>query len=90
MRNIRNKRIVKKTVGDLKKELKDIPDDAEIILAFYLKDKANVECYLGEISTNLKYDGVLKELKEKLYDSSVVELAGFDHKYCAYIEREDD
>ena len=87
MRNIRNKRIVKKTVGDLKKELKDIPDDTEIILAFYLKDKTNVECYLGEISTNLKYDGVLKE---KLYDSSVVELAGFDHKYCAYIEREDD
>ena len=85
MRNIRNRRVVKKTVGDLKKELKDIPDDTEIILAFYLKDKANVECYLGEISTNLKYDGVLKE---KLYDSSVVELAGFDHAHCTYMERE--
>ena len=35
MRNIRNKRVVKKTVGDLKKELKDIPDDTEVILAFY-------------------------------------------------------
>ena len=85
MRNIRNKRVVKKTVGDLKKELKDIPDDTEIILAFYLKDKANEECYLCEISTNLKYDGVLKE---KLYDSSVVELAGFDHAHCTYMERE--
>ena len=38
MKNIRNRRVVKKTVGDLKKELKDIPDDREVILAFYLKD----------------------------------------------------
>lgn len=86
MRNIRNKRVVKKTVGDLKKELKDIPDDREVILSFYLKDKPNVVCYLGEISTNLKYDGVLQE---KLYDSSIVELAGFHHEYCNYMERED-
>lgn len=87
MRNIRNRRVVKKTVGDLKRELKDIPDDTEIVLGFYLKDKPNAVCYLGEISTNLKYDGVLKE---KLNDSMVVELAGFDHEYCTYIEREDD
>ena len=87
MRNIRNRRVVKKTVGDLKKELKGIPDDTEVVLAFYLKDKPNEVCYLGEISPNLKYDGVLKE---KLYDNTVVELAGFDHRYCAYIEKEDD
>ena len=85
MKNIRNKRVVKKTVGDLKKELKDIPDDTEVILAFYLKDKPNAVCYLGEISTNMKYDGVLKE---KLYDSSIVELSGFHHEYCTYLERE--
>lgn len=87
MKNIKNRRVVKKTVGDLKRELKDIPDDTEVVLAFYLKDTANVECYLGEISANLKYDGVLQE---KLYDSSVVELAGFDHRFCTYIEKEDD
>lgn len=87
MKNIRNRRVVKKTVGDLKKELKDIPDDREVILAFYLKDKPNVECYLGDISAHLKFDGVLNE---KLYDSSVVELAGFDHRYCTYIEKEND
>ena len=87
MKSIRNRRVVKKTVGDLKKELKDIPDDTEVVLAFYLKDTPNVECYLGEISTNLKYDGVLRE---QLIDSSVVELAGFDHRFCSYIEREDD
>lgn len=87
MKNIRNKRVVKKTVGDLKRELKNIPDNTEVVLAFYLKDKPNAVCYLGEISPNLKYDGVLKE---KLYDNTVVELAGFDHKYCAYIEKEDD
>ena len=87
MKNIRNRRVVKQTVGDLKRELKDIPDDTEIVLAFYLKDKPNVECYLGEISTDLRFDGVLQE---KLIDSRVVELAGFDHRYSTYVEKVDD
>ena len=86
MKNIRNRRVVKQTVGDLKRELENVPDDVEIVLAFYLKDKSNVECYLGEISTDLRFDGVLQE---KLIDSRVVELAGFDHRYSTYVERDD-
>ena len=87
MKNIKNRRVLKKTVGDLKKELENVSDDAEVVLAFYLKDEPNVECYLAQVSTNLKFDGVLKE---KTYDSSVVELSGFDHNYCTYIQKEGD
>lgn len=85
MKNIRNKRVIKKTVGDLKKELKNIPDDREIVLAFYLKDKPNAVCYLGEILSNLKYDSVKNE---KLYNASIVELVGFDDDYSTYMEKQ--
>lgn len=87
MKKLLNKRIIKQTVGDLKKSLKDVDDDKEVILAFYFKDEGVHHAYLGEISVDLKYDGVTKE---KLIDSSVVELASFHPDYCQYVERKDD
>ena len=85
MDRLLNKRVVKQTVKDLKEALKDADDDAEVILCFNLKDEGGVICaYLGEIDTHLKYDGVMKK---KLDASEVVELNGFNHKYCTYVER---
>ena len=80
-----NKRIVKQTVKDLKEKLNDADDDAEVVLAFYLKDgDRHIWCYLGEVLTHLKYDGVIKE---RLENSDVVELCGFDDRYCTYVEK---
>lgn len=80
-----NKRIVKQTVKDLKEKLNDADDDAEVVLAFYLKDgDRHICCYLGEVLTHLKYDGVIKE---RLENSDVVELCGFDDRYCTYVEK---
>lgn len=79
------KKVTKKTVKDLRKALKGVDNDKEVILAFYYKGEVH-HMYLAEISTNLKYDGVMKE---KLDESSVVELAGFDDKYCIYVEKDD-
>ena len=86
MKKLRHKRVVKLTVKDLKEKLKDLDDDLEVVLAFYLKDQPNHCVYLADI-LNVKYDGVIKE---KLFNSSVVELCGFDDDYATYIEREDD
>lgn len=86
MNKLLNKRVVKQTVGDLRKALKGVPDDTEIVLAFYFKEEGVHHAYLGEILTELKYDGVLKE---KLYEGVVVELAGYHPKYCTYVERKE-
>lgn len=77
-----NQRVKKQTVKDLKKALKKVDDNREVILAFYYKGEVH-HMYLAEISTNLKYDGVIKE---RLNDSSVVELTGYDDKHCKYVE----
>ena len=86
MTKLLNKRVVKQTVGDLKKALRDVDDDTEVILAFYFKDEGVHHAYLGEIYAHLKFDGVIKE---KLNDSQVVELASFHPNYCTYVERAD-
>ena len=85
MDRLLNKRIVKQTVKDLKEKLEDADDDAEVVLAFYLKDgERHICCYLGEVLTTLKYDGVIGE---RLENSTVVELGGFDDRYCTYMEK---
>ena len=78
------KKVVKKTVGDLKKELKDLDDDLEIILSFYLKEDGVESVYLAEVDGHMKYDSVIKE---KLNDTTIVELSGFTDKYCKYVEK---
>ena len=78
------KKVVKKTVGDLKKELKDLDDDLEIILSFYLKENGVESVYLAEVDGHMKYDSVIKE---KLNDTTIVELSGFTDKYCKYVEK---
>ena len=79
-----NKKVVKKTVKDLKKILKDCDDDAEIILCFNMKDKGVHYCYLAEVHTRLKYDGVIKE---SLNENHVVELNGYNDEWCTYHEK---
>ena len=82
-----NKKVVKMTVMDLLKALEDADKDAEVILTFNMKyddGESCVSCYLAEVLTHLKYDGVLKE---KLENSEIVELNGFNHLYCEYKER---
>lgn len=86
MKNLKNQRVVKQTVKDLKKTLKGVDDDKEVILAFYYLGEVH-HMYLAQILANLKYDGVTGE---KLENASVVELSGFDDRYCTYIERKDE
>ncbi|MBP5421697.1 MAG: hypothetical protein J6Y78_04545 [Paludibacteraceae bacterium] len=86
MKNLKNQRVTKKTVKDLKEKLKGVDENTEVILAFYYLGEVH-HIYLAEILTNLKYDGVTGE---KLNESSVVELSGFDDDYCTYLERNDD
>lgn len=86
-KKLRNKRYQKLLVGDLKKALKGVPDDVEIVLGFYRKDDPVEFAYLGDIFANMKYDSVIKE---RLFDAKVVELVGYDHNYSTYVEREDD
>lgn len=73
-------------VKDLKKDLANCDDDADVVLGFYLKDEANHFVYLADVLT-LKYDGVKKE---KTFNSTVVELLGFDDEYATYVEVKDD
>ena len=84
-KNILNKRVVKQTVGDLKKALKDVPDDKEIVLSFMCYDKGKYAVYLADIFSNMKYDPVIKQ---RLFDDSVVELIGFIDEYCTYVARD--
>lgn len=81
MKKLFVKRVNKLTVKDLKRELKDADDNAEVILTFYMKDKGLHSVYLAEIYTNIGRDAVLGE---SLSNSKVCELAGFNHEYCEY------
>ena len=87
MKNIRNKRVTKLKVKDLKKALRDVDDDAEVVIGLYLKDEPIRFCYLADIFGNMKFDSVIKE---KLFNTSLVELVGYDDEYCTYVERKDD
>lgn len=80
MKKLRNRKVRKLTVKDLKEKLDTLDDNSEVVLGFYLKDQPNNFVYLADV-LDLKYDGVIKE---KLFNSRVVELCGFDHQYCTY------
>lgn len=82
MKNLKNQRVRKQTVKDLKQALRKVDEDKEVVLAFYYKGEV-YHVYLAEILTNMKYDGVIKE---SLNESSVVELSGYTDEYCQYIE----
>ena len=84
---ILNKRVVKKTVGDLKKELKDIPDDREVCLSFMMYDEGRESVYLSDIRSHMKYDPVTKN---RMFDDMIVELVGFTDEYSTYVERDDE
>ena len=83
MRKLLKQKVVKKTVRDLRKALKGVDNDKEVILAFYYLGEVH-HIYLTDIAVNLKYDGVIKE---KLEESSVVELSGYDDQHCIYVEK---
>ena len=87
MDKLLNKRVVKLTAKDLKEALKDVPDDREVVLSFMLYDEGRESVYLSNIYTHMPYDPVTKE---KLFDNHVVELLGFTHKMCSYMEKKDE
>ena len=87
MKNLRNKRVTKLTVGDLKKALKGINNDTEVVIGLYRKDNPVEFCYLADVFANMKFDSVIKD---RLFDASVVELVGYDHKYCTYVQKQGD
>lgn len=87
MEKLLNKKVVKLTAKDLKDALKDVPDDREVVLSFMLYDEGRESVYLAEAYTHMPYDPVTKE---KLFDNHVVELLGFTHKMCSYMEKKDE
>ena len=87
MKNLRNKRVTKLTVGDLKKALKGINNDTEVVIGLYRKDEPVEFCYLADVFANMKFDSVIKD---RLFDASVVELVGYDHKYATYVQKQGD
>lgn len=82
-----NKRVRKLTVKDLKEKLDGCDDEQEVVLTFYMKDEGLYSVYLAEVYATIGYDAVTKE---RLYNSRVCELAGFNHKDCTYVEKRDD
>ena len=86
MKKLRNKRVIKLTVKDLKEKLNELDDESEVVLAFYLKDQPNHFVYLADVC-NISYDSVLKE---KTFNSKIVELMGYDDRYCTYVERKNE
>lgn len=86
MKKLRNKRVIKLTVKDLKEKLNELDDESEVVLAFYLKDQPNHFVYLADVC-NVSYDSVLKE---KTFNSKIVELMGYDDRYCTYVERKNE
>ena len=87
MKKLLNKKVVKMTVKDLKKKLKEADDDSEVVLTFYMKDEGLYSVYLAEVYATIGYDAVIKD---RLYDNKVCELAGFNHDDCTYVEKHDD
>ena len=87
MKKLLNKKVIKMTVKDLKKKLKDADDDSEVVLTFYMKDEGLYSVYLAEVYSGIGYDAVTKE---KLYNTKICELAGFNHNDCTYVEKRDD
>lgn len=85
MKKLRNKRVIKLTVKDLKEKLSELDDNSEVILGFYLKDQPNHFVYLADIC-EVAYDSVLKE---KTFNTKIVELMGYDDRYCTYMERKE-
>ena len=84
-KNLLNQKVKKLTVGELKESLKDLDDDSEVVLVFYMSLFNGVHFgYLAEVFTNMKYDSVLKE---RLMQSNVVELACYEHEHCTYVEK---
>lgn len=86
MKKLRNKRVTKMRVKDLINKLQEYDEDSEVVLGFYLKDQPNHFVYLAD-TCNVSYDGVIKE---KLFNGKVVELMGYDHQFCSYVERKDE
>lgn len=86
MKKLRNKRVIKLTVKDLKEKLNELDDESEVVLAFYLKDQPNHFVYLADVC-NVSYDSVLKE---RTFNSKIVELMGYDDRYCTYVERKNE
>ena len=86
-RNILNKKVVKHTVGDLKKALKDVPDDKEVVLSFMCYNKGKYAVYLADVFANMKYDAVIKQ---RLVDDNVVELIGYIDEYSMYVEKNEE
>lgn len=87
MKKLLNKKVIKMTVKDLKKRLEEADDDSEVVLTFYMKDKGLYSVYLAEVYSGIGYDAVTKE---KLYNTKICELAGFNHDDCTYVEKRDD
>jgi hypothetical protein len=75
------------TVKDLKKKLEEADDDSEVVLTFYMKEKGLYSVYLADVHSTIGYDAVTKE---KLYNTKVCELSGFNHDDCTYVEKRDD
>ena len=85
MKKLRNKRVIKMTVKDLKEKLNELDDSSEVVLGFYLKDQPNHFVYLADIC-EVSYDSVTKE---RTFNSKMVELMGYDDRYCTYVERKE-
>lgn len=86
MKKLRNKRVYKLTVKELKEKLNEMNDDSEVVLGFYLKDQPNHFVYLADIC-EIGYDSVKKE---STFNSKIVELMGYDDRYCSYMEKKND
>lgn len=85
MKKLRNKRVIKLTVKDLKDKLDELDENSEVVLGFYLKDQPNHFVYLGDIC-EVAYDSVKKE---STFNSKVVELMGYDDRFCSYVEKKE-
>lgn len=86
MKKLRNKRVIKMTVKDLKEKLNELDDESEVVLGFYLKDQPNHFVYLADVCV-VSYDSVTKE---KTFNSKIVELMGYDDRFCSYVEKKND
>lgn len=86
MKKLRNKRVIKLTVKDLKDKLDELDETSEVVLGFYLKDQPNHFVYLADVC-EVGYDSVTKE---RTFNSKIVELMGYDDRFCTYVERKNE